>query len=91
MLGKTFGTTNLIALAADKSVIVNEPVTVFGNRAGAVTLNRGADTYTYACTKLHCEAEAMPGDTKTYFENATSEASEHVDTATKAAGAGQEH
>lgn len=85
VLGKTFGTTNLIALSADDKVIVNEPVTVFGRRAGLVTLNRGADTYNYTCTNLHCETRPAPGDPKSYFENTESEVGEHEDGGTKSA------
>ncbi len=90
VLGKTFGTTNLIALARDNSVIVNEPVTVFGNRANAVTLNRGAETYNYTCTRLHCETSPVPGDAKDYFANTTGEATEHEATATTSANTGQQ-
>lgn len=85
VLGKTFGTTNLIALGDDKSVIANESVTVFGRSAGAVTLNRGAETFTYTCTSRHCETGPVPGDEKTYFGNAESEAGTHEDDGTKAA------
>lgn len=85
VLGKTFGTTNLIALSADNKVIVNEPVTVFGRRAGMVTLNRGEDTYNYTCTSLHCETRPTPGDPKAYFENTESEVGEHEDNSTKSA------
>lgn len=85
VLGKTFGTTNLIALSADNKVIVNEPVTVFGRSAGMVTLNRGADTYNYTCTNLHCETRPTPGDPKTYFENTEGEIGEHEDNSTKSA------
>ncbi len=91
VLGKTFGTTNLIALAHDNSVIINEPVTVFGNSMGAVTLTRGADSFTYTCTSQRCEAAAVPGDAKAYFENAAGQASEHVDALTKAASPSTQH
>lgn len=88
VLGKTFGTTNLIALDADKSVISNEPVTVSDRRGGAVTVIRGADTYNYSCTQARCETHPQPGDPKTYFETTQSEASEHDDAGVKSAVAG---
>jgi hypothetical protein len=68
VLGKTFGETNMIALGANGRQIANDHVTVFGRRVGAVTLNRGAQTYNYTCTALHCETRPVPGDPKTYFD-----------------------
>jgi hypothetical protein len=85
LLGKTFGTTNLIALGADNKIVENEPVTVFGRIGGLVTLNLGADTLTYSCTHLHCETQPEPGDPKTYFDNTQSERESHENYGQKAA------
>lgn len=87
VMGKRFGTTNLIGLSADKNVIVNEPVTVSSRGTGAVTIYRGADSYNYSCTKSHCETHPVPGDPDglPYFENTEHTAGEHDDTASKAA------
>lgn len=68
LLGKTFGETNVIALGANGKEVSNEHVVVFGRRMGAVTLNRGASTFNYTCTTLHCETQPVPGDPKTYFD-----------------------
>ncbi len=51
VLGKTFGVTNLIALAQDGKQISNQQVVVYNN-AAAVTINRGADQYNYMCTHM---------------------------------------
>jgi len=85
VMGKRFGATNLIALGADRTVVVNEPVAVTSRAANAVTVFRGADTYNYSCTKLHCETRPVPGDPKTYFDNTEGPAGEHEETANKAA------
>jgi hypothetical protein len=90
VLGKAFGTTNLIALSDHNEVIANEAVTVSGRRTGMVTLNRGADTYNYSCTDTHCETHPVPGDAKAFFENTQSAAGAHEDTANKAAGPGMQ-
>ncbi len=88
LLGKTFGTTNLIALDKDKTVIVNDSVTVSDRRAGAVTVYRGANTYNYSCTTMRCETRPLPGDPQPYFANTEAEASQHEDTGAKAANTG---
>jgi len=90
VLGKRFGTTNLIALSADKSVIANESVTVSSRGSGAVTIFRGADTYNYSCTKQHCETRPVPGDPdgKPFFTNTEGAATSHEDDGNKAASAG---
>jgi hypothetical protein len=87
ILGKTFGTTNLIALNADGKPVVNDPVTVFGRRMGAVTLNRGASQYSYTCTAAHCEAMPMPGDVPDYHKSTLDEITTHSDMSIKAASA----
>jgi hypothetical protein len=68
LLGKTYGQTNLIALSADGSVVSNDQVEVLGRRSGLVTLNRGSQQFTYACTANHCEAQPVPGDVQDFFQ-----------------------
>jgi hypothetical protein len=85
VLGKSFGTTNLIALGPDKSVISNEAITVLGKGAGVVTVNRGANTYSYTCTRARCETTPIPGDAKTFFDDAEGEVGAHQDASVKAA------
>src|SRR5665213_691088 len=47
VLGKGFGTTNLIALNRQGVSIANEQITVMGDQGSTVTLNRGAARITY--------------------------------------------
>lgn len=62
VLGKAFGTTNLIALDRRGHFISNDPLKVEGHVSGVVTLNRGAGQYTFACAGTRCEAAPVPGD-----------------------------
>lgn len=88
VLGKSFGTTNLIALNADNKPVVNEHVTVFGRTASTVVLQRGHAQVTYACTSGACQPSPVPGDDATAFSTAVGEIAAHQELGTKAAGVG---
>ena len=69
LLGKNFGTTNLVALDAQGNPTVSERVTVYSRQGSTVTLHRGAAQTTYACAGgARCEASPVPGDDSTPFE-----------------------
>lgn len=85
LLGKTFGTTNMIGLDSSNRQVMNAQVHVINRIMGSVTLNRGAETYNYSCTRLHCETSPKPGDPSTWVANTTGVAQQHEDTAAKAA------
>ena len=85
VLGKTFGSTNLIALDVDGNQISNRQLTVV-NQTAAVTLNRGPDQYNLSCTRAHCETAPRPGDSSTYVGTTESAASGHSGLALKSAG-----
>jgi hypothetical protein len=87
VLGKNFGTTNLIALDANGKPIASEQVTVFSQRMGNVTLQRGGAQYNYTCTAAHCEAYPVTGDEHTYFQNTHGDTEKHEDLGVKAAAA----
>jgi hypothetical protein len=87
VLGKTFGVTNLIALSPQSQTVANQTITVANRSGGVVTLNKGANQYSYACTTAHCEANPVPGDQKGYFEDNSGAVSGHQDQAIKAATA----
>lgn len=60
--GRSYGTTNLIALDRDGREIYTSSVTVTSEPRHDVTVDRGiGGRVTYACAK-RCEASAMPGD-----------------------------
>jgi Pilus formation protein N terminal region len=77
LLGKMYGATNLLALGADGKVVANDRVTVYGRRAGLVTLNRGASQFNYSCTSNHCEAQPVPGDVTEYFKDTHESQKQH--------------
>jgi hypothetical protein len=83
LLGKTFGVTNMIALAADGNQISNQQVTVLNNGA-AVTINRGADQFNYMCTHAHCETAPRPGDPAPFVSNTEGTATSHASAANAA-------
>lgn len=76
VLGKAFGTTNLIALDANGKLIENEPLKVEGHMANTVTLNLGTNQFTYACAGGRCEAAPVPGDVASFYQPVMSQNSE---------------
>ncbi len=76
VLGKGFGTTNMIALGPQSETIANQQITVL-NPGGLVTVNKGAAQYSYACNGGRCAPGPIPGDQKTFFDENTSSTSSH--------------
>ncbi len=62
ILGKNFGTTNVVALDAKGRETLNEQVTVLDRPGSIVTLQRGATKRTLNCTSARCEPAPTPGD-----------------------------
>ena len=85
VLGKAFGTTNVVALDGAGHEVANDPLTVFGRSANIVTLNRGASQVTYSCADARCEPAPLPGDASTIYKDVSGETSEHQDTSKAAA------
>ncbi|MBU6442806.1 MAG: pilus assembly protein N-terminal domain-containing protein [Alphaproteobacteria bacterium] len=85
VLGKAFGTTNLIALDARGSVLINDALSVEGHVASTVTLDRGSEQYTYACASGRCEAAPLPGDAQGTYSSVMGENQNRQDMGTKAA------
>ena len=85
LLGKTFGATNIIGLDADHKQVMNAQVSVTNRMIGSVTVNRGAETYNYTCTRLHCETNPRPGDPQTYVTNTEGATQVHEENSNKAA------
>jgi|ERR1051326_215146 Flp pilus assembly secretin CpaC len=88
VLGKGFGSTNVIALNHDGVQISNTRINVLSaSRESTVTLNRGAARVTYSCSATRCEASPQPGDGKDAFGEAAGQLGAHQQTAEKAATA----
>lgn len=69
LLGKNFGSTNLVALDAKGNPAVSERITVFSRQGATVTLHRGAAQVTYSCSGARCESAPLPGDDNASFES----------------------
>jgi Flp pilus assembly secretin CpaC len=63
VLGKVFGTTNLIALDAYGREVSNTYVSVPETRGATVTLFRGNTQATLSCGGPRCNVAPIPGDT----------------------------
>jgi hypothetical protein len=83
ILGKGYGTTNIIALGKDGEPVSNTRISVMSRQA-TVTLNRGTQRVTYNCAAGHCEVAPQPGDGKD-ADATTSQLAAHQDAAAKAA------
>jgi hypothetical protein len=90
VLGKAFGSTNLIALDAQGNQVESHHVSVFGS-SRLVTLNRGPNQYTFACATVRCETFAAPGDFRTYHDDNLAEVEKREDLGAKQASANEGH
>jgi Flp pilus assembly secretin CpaC len=90
VIGKTFGSTNIIALDAAGREISNTAIAVLSggsNAQSTLVLNRGTERVTYNCTSSHCETTPVPGDGKEAFESINSQLATHSAVAHGAAAA----
>jgi hypothetical protein len=62
ILGKNFGTTNVLALDEKGNQVFSKTITVSGRTGGMVTLQRGTAQTTYACVSSKCSPAPIPGD-----------------------------
>lgn len=86
LLGKNFGTTNIIALDNSGRQSFNEQVTVLERNGGAVTVQRGAAKSTLMCSAARCEASPIPGDDKVPYDAVTGQMTARETMGTAAAG-----
>lgn len=77
VLGKAFGSTNIVALDSAGNQVADKALTVYGSGAGTVTLNRGANQLTYACAAARCETAPLPGDAAQSFSAVMGEIGQH--------------
>lgn len=67
VMGRNYGTTNLIALDADGKTILDMKLSVTAQGTSAVTLTRGTGQSSYNCTP-RCERIAVIGDDEDSFD-----------------------
>jgi len=83
VLGKSFGTTNVIALDGTGHQVANIPVSVAENRGATVTMFRGAARTTLSCGGPRCEVAPTPGDA--LYKDQLGDVAAHQDLGTKSA------
>lgn len=66
VMGRNYGTTNLVALDAEGKTILDMKLSVTAQGTSAVTLTRGTGQLSYNCTP-RCERIAVIGDDKEAF------------------------
>jgi Flp pilus assembly secretin CpaC len=64
VLGKSYGTTNMIALDHFGHQVSNTYISVSGSNGATVTLQKGATQTTFACSDSRCELAPLPGDAR---------------------------
>ncbi len=64
--GKTFGTTNVIVLDADRNVIQDQRIVVVRDPARQVSLYKGTKRETYSCAPT-CNPALVAGDDTKFF------------------------
>jgi hypothetical protein len=85
VLGKSFGTTNIIALDSDGHEVANTFVTVSGSNGQLVTLTKGSTQTTFSCAGSHCEIAPQPGDA--HYGDVSGDVSKHEGMSDQAAPA----
>src|SRR5258706_16202296 len=85
ILGKNFGTTNVVALDAKGRETVNEQVTVLERPGSTVTLQRGAGRVTLNCSSARCEETPTPGDDTEHYATVSGQIDNRESSSLKAA------
>lgn len=83
VLGKAYGTTNVIALDTTGHEVSNVPVSVAETRGATVTLFKGVGQMTMSCGGPRCEVAPTPGDFK--YKEDLLDVSQHHDLGVKSA------
>lgn len=84
--GKSYGSTNLVALDRNGNVIMDKTVQVLGSPGKElVTVYRGTERESYSCAP-QCAPSAILGDSLTFFNNAMAESGARNSAATASPG-----
>lgn len=67
LMGKNFGTTNIVALDENGNQVSNDRVTVQTRGGEVVTLHRGLAQTTMACVDGRCQSSPLPSDAPDTF------------------------
>ncbi|WP_082470047.1 MULTISPECIES: pilus assembly protein N-terminal domain-containing protein [unclassified Methylobacterium] len=87
LTGKSFGSTNLIALDASGTMLAESIVSVQAAQGSIVTVQRGLDRESYSCTP-NCMPSMQLGDATKYFGDVSGQADTRRNLATGGSGGG---
>jgi hypothetical protein len=73
LTGKSFGSTNLIALDSGGALIAETTIRVEASQQATITVQRGMDRESLSCTP-NCQPSAQLGDATKYFESTSGQA-----------------
>jgi Flp pilus assembly secretin CpaC len=86
--GKGYGTTNVMALDRQGTVLVDRTIQVEGPSDKLVTVYRGVERESYSCTPI-CQRRVTLGDTPAYFDALLNQSDSRARQATGGAAAAQ--
>ncbi|MFH6782081.1 MULTISPECIES: pilus assembly protein N-terminal domain-containing protein [Methylobacterium] len=86
LTGKSFGSTNLIALDSSGTMLAESAISVRAGSPSVVTVQRGLERESYSCTPA-CQPAMQLGDAQRYFAEVSGQAGQRNSLAT-AGGAG---
>ncbi|SDN60785.1 Pilus formation protein N terminal region [Methylobacterium phyllostachyos] len=86
LTGKSFGSTNLIALDNAGSMIAETMIRVEASRDSTITVQRGLDRESLSCTP-NCQPAVQLGDSASYFGTTSGQADARRKLATSGGGA----
>ena len=76
LTGKTYGSTNLIALDEKGNIVAESRIRVEGQQTDILHVQRGMDRETYSCTPI-CQPTLSLGDGVTHFGDLAGQAEKH--------------
>ena len=85
VLGRNFGTTNVIALDSNNKQIANIPISVTTTMPHHMTLYRGAGQVSFTCAP-RCERSLIPGDFNQEFVDAEAQVRNKLNIGKEASG-----
>lgn len=73
LTGKSFGSTNLIALDGKGTMLAESTISVQAPQVSIITVQRGLDRESYSCTP-NCQPSVQLGDAQKYFADTSGQA-----------------
>jgi hypothetical protein len=85
LTGKSFGSTNLIALDSSGTMLAESAISVRAGSPSVVTVQRGLDRESYSCTPA-CQPAVQLGDAQRYFSEVSGQTGQRNSLATAGGG-----